>query len=267
MNECPITHDDTDRRTFSEGDLYPVEEICRAIPQTPQGWGDRLLALKMDLVRAQYRGGLVVDLCCATGKHLFDLADCAERGLGIDFSPRYLEQARREAAQAGTASLDFLCADARRLPLADSSVDLLYSLSALYVIPDLPLVIAEIARVLKPGARCVLDLGIRPSLNGLCCRHLGGMARQHLVSTPDLSRMLAASGLHLVERRCFQILPMWTDQPRWLWPFVHPAWKRWLGSVVRGRMLDEWISSLPGLRRFAFRHLVVCERSRPQPHP
>jgi malonyl-CoA O-methyltransferase len=50
-----------------------------------------------------------------------------------------------------------LCADARALPLADHSVDLLFSNLCLQWIEDLPSVFAGIRRVLKPGGMLVVS--------------------------------------------------------------------------------------------------------------
>jgi hypothetical protein len=54
---------------------------------------------------------------------------------------------------------------------------------------------------------------------------------------------------------------MWGDRPWWLKPLLHPVWTRLLAIRIKGRMLDEWISSLPLLRRFAFRHVLLCEKA------
>jgi ubiquinone/menaquinone biosynthesis C-methylase UbiE len=252
--------EDQYRKEFTDGNVYTTSKICRDIDRESSLWIDVLQAAKIDSVISNYRGGTVVDLCCATGNNIFEFAPFIERGIGVDFSPRYLDVARESAWERGYNHLDFICADARALPLASGSVDLLYCLSSLYVIPGAPLAMAEIGRVLSPGGRCVLDLGLRPSLNGFCCQKLTGMVSQYLLTFNEVSHHCAANNLVVRERRCFQLLPLWTDEPRWLWPLVHPNWRRWLAHKVKEKMLDEWISSMPWLRRFAFRHLLVCQK-------
>ena len=76
----------------------------------------------------------------------------------------------------------------------------------------------------------------------------------------EIQQALAAAGFVEEERRCFQLLPLWAGRPAWLWPLLHPVWKSVLKRRLAGRMLDEWISSLPGLRAFAFRHVIVCRK-------
>lgn len=76
----------------------------------------------------------------------------------------------------------------------------------------------------------------------------------------EIQRLCYLNGLKIVEHRAFQLLPLWAGKPRWLWPLLHPVWKRLMSKRLAGRMLDEWISGKPLFRRFAFRQLLVCEK-------
>ena len=60
--------------------------------------------------------------------------------------------ARAVRAEAGP-QIDFLRADARRLPLRDETVDAVVSIAVLQLIPDPIAALAEMARVLRPGGR------------------------------------------------------------------------------------------------------------------
>jgi ubiquinone/menaquinone biosynthesis C-methylase UbiE len=74
------------------------------------------------------------------------------RAFGVDLAPAMLELSR---ARAGTP----LCrADARRLPFSTDSFDRLFSSYVLDLIPaaDLPGLLAELRRVLRPGGRLAL---------------------------------------------------------------------------------------------------------------
>ncbi len=63
----------------------------------------------------------------------------------------------RPLARLLTRSPARLCADARALPLADHSVDLLFSNLCLQWVEDLPAVFAGFRRVLKPGGMLVVS--------------------------------------------------------------------------------------------------------------
>lgn len=264
------------RTAYEAGIQYRVETICST--PAPDGaaasYADRLLARKLELLRrhtprlAAERTGTerterrarTVDLCCGTGGHLFARAGEIEEGIGIDFSRPFLAAARAEAVRRGTGQLRFVLGNARKLPLASASIDTLYSFSALYQVPGLADVVAETARVLRPGGVCVLDLGNARSLNAIALRHYPELPRPCLLPVAELRALCTGSGLEILEHRAFQLLPLWAGRPRWMAPLLHPAWQRLFRARVAGRMLDEQIASLPGLRTLAFRHLFVCRR-------
>jgi demethylmenaquinone methyltransferase/2-methoxy-6-polyprenyl-1,4-benzoquinol methylase len=77
---------------------------------------------------------------------------------GVDLSPKMLEKARRRVSAAGYANVDLQEADARQLPFPDGTFDVLCNSYMLDLIPlgDLPVVLREFRRVLKPGGRLVL---------------------------------------------------------------------------------------------------------------
>jgi demethylmenaquinone methyltransferase/2-methoxy-6-polyprenyl-1,4-benzoquinol methylase len=77
---------------------------------------------------------------------------------GADLSPKMLEQTRRRMASAGFANIDLREADARQLPFPDEAFDVLYNSYMLDLIPldEMPVVLSEFHRVLKPKGRLVL---------------------------------------------------------------------------------------------------------------
>lgn len=79
------------------------------------------------------------------------------RVLAIDLALPMLREARRRERWGPLSrsplrrGIDRLCADARALPLADGSVDVLFSNLCLQWIEDLPAVFAGFRRVMRPG--------------------------------------------------------------------------------------------------------------------
>jgi SAM-dependent methyltransferase len=245
---------------FKRSDLYRPASIVRKV-DAGDDYVDRLLAERIALVRQFYRGGVAVDLCCATGDHLLRQAPSFDRAIGVDFSDRYLEVARSAAREQAIDNVTFAQADARALPFADGSVNFLYCFSSLYVIPDAARVFDEVGRVLAAGGRAILDLGNLRSLNAVSLRYYPEWPSPQLLTLEQIAGGLRHAGLRTLAHRRFQILPLWSDRPAHLWPLLHPRWRAVMKRRVFGKMLDEWVSSAPLLRSFAFRHLVVCEKA------
>jgi ubiquinone/menaquinone biosynthesis C-methylase UbiE len=251
----------TIRNAYETGAVYDPSRICRTVDKNAREYVDRLLHDRFQLVAEYYAGGRLVDLCCATGAHLVDIAANVDRAVGVDFSGRYLAKARELAASLGRHNVELVQADARQLPFAAASVRFLYCFSSLYAIPRAQEVVAEIGRVLEPNGRAVLDFGNRRSLNAFCLRYYTEWPAIQPLTVTQIRAALKQAGLEPLRHRRFQLLPLWADRPAWLWPLLHPIWKGILKHRVGGRMLDEWVSSLPVLRGFAFRHVVVCRKT------
>lgn len=72
---------------------------------------------------------------------------------GLDMTEEMLSLARGNAASAGVTNVEFVKGYIEDIPLADKSVDVVISNCVINLSADKPAVIAEMARVLKPGGR------------------------------------------------------------------------------------------------------------------
>ncbi len=93
----------------------------------------------------------VLDLGCGTGRHTGELKRRYPRArvIALDLAPGMLREARRY--QRPWRRFHRVCGDALRLPLADTSIDLVFSNLMLQWCEPLPRALAEVRRVLKPG--------------------------------------------------------------------------------------------------------------------
>lgn len=100
--------------------------------------------------------GRVLDLACGTGRIAIPLARRGFEVAGIDISRRVLEIARSEAP-----ALDFRHGDMRELPWDDASFDAVVNVWTAFgyfeTQEEDERVVAEVARVLRPGGVFVLD--------------------------------------------------------------------------------------------------------------
>jgi len=73
--------------------------------------------------------------------------------IGVDMTDEMLDLARRNALDAGVANVEFRKGTIESLPLGDASVDVVISNCVINLAGDKGAVLAEIARVLRPGGR------------------------------------------------------------------------------------------------------------------
>lgn len=147
--------------------VSPLESIRRAYNLYSYFYGKlaaplerkpRLLALDQAGIRP---GDKVLEVAVGPGATLLEIMKRVEKTnlvYGVDLSPKMLAQARRLVNDAGYTNLDLQEADARRLPFPEGTFDVLYNSYMLDLLPlkDLPVVLSEFRRVLKPGGRLVL---------------------------------------------------------------------------------------------------------------
>lgn len=222
-----------------------------------------MIRLRLELLRRYGSGKVVLDLCCGTGSYLRQERGQFLRAVGLDFSRKMLEVFKRELGERIPDNLLLLEGDARQVAVRSGSMDLVFSYTSLYYVPQVSLAVAEISRILKPGGLAVFELGNQWSLNTWVSAraHRGqGLAKPFHVSFGAMVRMIKDANLDLVEHRAFQVLPMWGGGPFWLRPLTDWRWKWLLGVKVRGRLLDERLSSMWPFKFLAFRHLFVCQK-------
>jgi SAM-dependent methyltransferase len=142
-------------RAWAEDLGYP-EELARVPDTAVESFAG--VANPFSLGRLE-PGELVLDLGCGAGTDSLVAAQMVGpdgRVVGIDMTPEMLAKARAAAGELGVANVEFVEAEAERLPLADESFDVVISNGVIDLVPDKDTVFAELFRVLRPGGRIQL---------------------------------------------------------------------------------------------------------------
>jgi arsenite methyltransferase len=105
-------------------------------------------------------GETVLDLGSGAGFDAFLAANrVGDSGkvIGVDMTPEMVQKARANAANLNISNTDFRLGEIERLPVSDSSVDVVISNCVINLSPDKSAVFGEIYRSLKPGGRIVIS--------------------------------------------------------------------------------------------------------------
>jgi len=152
-------------------------------------------------------GEVVLDLGSGAGADVLISAHrvgVTGKAIGIDMTEEMLDLARRNAADAGVSNVEFVKGYLEQLPLADESVDVVISNCVINLAGDKPRVLAEAARVLRPGGRfAVSDVIADPDMDQATKADMAawtGCIAGALTET-EFRNTLAAAGLVDVEIR------------------------------------------------------------------
>jgi arsenite methyltransferase len=143
-------------RAFAEALGYPPE----LLDSLPASAVDAFTGVATPVMRADLQPGeTVLDLGCGGG---LDLALAARavgptgRAIGVDMAEPMVERAMATIRALGLDWAEARVGYAEALPVPDASIACVVANGILNLSPDKSAVLAEVARVLRPGGRCVL---------------------------------------------------------------------------------------------------------------
>jgi arsenite methyltransferase len=126
------------------------------------------------------------------------------RAIGLDMTDEMLERARENAREAGVANVEFVKGYIEDIPLSDAAVDVVISNCVINLSADKRRVLAEAARVLRPGGRfAVSDVIADPDMDEATradMQQWTGCVAGALTRT-EFEEALAAAGFEEIEIR------------------------------------------------------------------
>jgi ubiquinone/menaquinone biosynthesis C-methylase UbiE len=115
---------------------------------------------------AAVRRDRCLDVACGPGHTALRIARTAGFVVAADIAPGMLAASRRLAGERGLSNVAVQYADAAALPFPAAAFDLVTCRIAPHHFPDVPGFVREVARVLKPAGRFVLEDSLAPEAPG-----------------------------------------------------------------------------------------------------
>jgi SAM-dependent methyltransferase len=159
-----------------ESDAYQVRHGGQ-LGTAGAAWGIWAIPEKDLRILGEVRDREVLELGCGAAQWSIALAGQGAHVIGLDFSARQLQHARVAAEQAG-GNIRFIHAYAESTPLADASVDIVFSDHGATSFADPYRVLPEVFRVLRPGGIFAFNVA---SVIATICRDYFGQLGTALV--------------------------------------------------------------------------------------
>ncbi len=206
------------------------------------------------------KGDRLLDIGCGEGRHchgvqLLTLA----QAIGVDLDEGSLALARERGAQLEGIGPEaqFLAADASALPFADASFDAAICSEVLEHVPDMAALVAEAARVLKPGAIYAVTVP-RAWPERICWKlasGAGGYSDQpgghiRIVDPSELRQLVERAGFIFLSSHHAHALHTpfwWLKTAFWSRRDDHPLVRAWHRLLVWDMMKAPWLTR--GLER------------------
>jgi len=198
-----LTHEASGEQVFGDT-LYAGEETEGVPPAAVEAsLGCGVPTAVADL----HEGETVLDLGSGAGADVLISArrvGASGKAIGLDMTDEMLALARANAAEAGVANVEFVKGYLEDIPLADASVDVVISNCVINLAGDKQRVLAEAARVLRPGGRfavsdVIADEDMDEATRADMAAYTGCIAGA--LTEAEFRAALAAAGLTDVEIR------------------------------------------------------------------
>ncbi len=151
------------------------------------------------------KSDLCLDIATGPGNTAFRLARKAGFVVASDVAPGMLAVARRQAVGEGLGNLGFVLAAAETLPFPSRSFDLVTCRIAPHHFASVPAFLVEVARVLRPDGRFVLEDSLAPEKTEVAA-FLEGIEKRrdpshvHTLSKAEWHAAFARAGLSITEQ-------------------------------------------------------------------
>ena len=160
----------------------------------------------------------MLDVACGAGVVAVPMAEHVRYVTGLDLTPAVIERAEELARERDAGNCKFVLGDAGDLPFPEESFDIVTCTSAFHHFDEPERIMAQMARVLKPGgALCALDITTSevPPIRTLHQEMERLRDPSHITNlTPSTWRRMAQkAGLSV---KLLGVLPSYRDLDEWM---------------------------------------------------
>lgn len=210
------------------------------------------------------RGMQVLDLGAGPGFATFDLAEIVGPSGGItaiDISQNYVDYGNHQAASRGYGQVKFLQRSAHDLQLEPEQFDVIYCRWVLSWVNEVPSIIAEISKLLKPGGVFLVQeyaqwgtFRIIPEIPAVrtmieACRESWRIMPSEIDIAPQLPEMFQKSGLSIEHKSMIEKVAS-PSELVWQWPatFLHIYSEKLIEmNLLTQKQRQDFIEAWPNL--------------------
>lgn len=148
----------------------------------------------------------VLEIGCGTGTTALSLATSVARIVGTDISGEMIAIARERALAQSCTNAEFAVATAERAPGSEGTYDAVLAFNLLHLVADRSAVLADVARLLKPGGLLIAKTPCLSEMNPLIrlavpvMRCVGKAPFVAFFVAAELEAEMAAAGFMILER-------------------------------------------------------------------
>lgn len=180
-----------------------------------------------------------LEVACGPAAISRELAPRVGRVHGVDLTPAMVEKAAEEAAAEGLANAEFSVGDATALEFDDGSFDGAVTRFSFHHIPAPSRVMAEMARVVRPGGWVIVsDFIADPDRDAYAAveeiERLRDPSHWSCLTAAQLREIGTPFGLELESE---QLIPFDLDYEDWL--------RRGSGGAAAGELIEQLLERLP----------------------
>jgi ubiquinone/menaquinone biosynthesis C-methylase UbiE len=144
-----------------------------------------------------------LDVACGPAFLTMAFAECVREVVGLDGTDVFVAHARAEAERRGHGNLQLVLGDVERMPLVDGSFDMVACRAAVHHFPEPDVVLREMARVTRPGARFLIADQVASEDPAKAALHneverLCDPTHARALAASELERLFASLGLSIV---------------------------------------------------------------------